>query len=331
MDADPLSQRDDHNFKQKQQQSDFATELKQAQDPDILLVRWCLEGRPRVTAALAEEGSVVRLAAQLLSETTHKSYGAASAPTVEIAILKAAFMHKLGYSMDSLVEFRKIALNPDISSHWRRRAYVAIGWILLSLGDFRGCTRNSIDEGLKESLSDEDKYALLIASSRLKAELGDSVGARRDLETAKVKYPHLTTSRFDARLTLAEARVCFSEGDLHNAAKCWNDQTMIQSSTISFPSIPQESVASYLAAFAVAAVVGDLGDFIIEGSRAARHEAANNFSVCALHAGRLDGAVAALEEVMKSFGAPGVFDSVAAGNLKTLYELCRTPEHARIV
>ena len=45
----------------------------------------------------------------------------------------------------------------------------------------------------------------------------------------------------------------------------------------------------------------------------------------------LYGAVTALEEVMKSFGAPAVVDSVAACNLKTLYELCRTPEALRLI
>jgi hypothetical protein len=60
---DPLS--DDSSTRTK---TFFEDELKQAHDPNLLLVRWCLEGRPRITAALAEEGSLVRLAAQLLSE-----------------------------------------------------------------------------------------------------------------------------------------------------------------------------------------------------------------------------------------------------------------------
>ena len=313
-------------------QSDFQAELQNANDPNQLLAAWCFEGRPRITAALADEGSLLKLAAQLLCETTSKTFGASAIDkdSVEVHMLRAAFAHKIGHFKEAEAEFRDIAISPDTPIIWKRRAYVALGWVLVSQGDFRGCARSALSDGLNDIMLEAiDKYALLVAASRIRAEMGDPGGARKDIEAAK-KFEFVNLPG-DCRLTLAEAKVCFGEGDLDSAAKLWHFQTPAKSPLHTFPPSPNESISSWLCAFAVSVIVGDLGDFIIEGSRWARHEAANNFAVCALHAGRLDGAVVALEDVIRSFGAPAMVDSVAACNLKTLYELCRTPENARLV
>lgn len=42
---------------------------------------------------------------------------------------------------------------------------------------------------------------------------------------------------------------------------------------------------------------------------------------------QLEVAIAALEQVIKSYSS---VDQIAVGNLKTLYELCRTPQHLRL-
>ena len=320
------------NDAKKAHQNDFQAELKQAQDPDSLLVRWCLEGRPRVTAALAEEGSIVRLSAQLLSETTHKSFGASAEPSIELSMLKAAFLHKIGQSAESAVEFRRIAVSGDLSARWKRRAYVSLGWVLAAMGDFRACIASSVHDGLADPhVDEENKFALLLAGSRLYAEIGDVTGARELLKNACVKFPQFVENSQDCRVQLAEARVCFFEGRIDDAAGLWYSLTTMQTPTEFRVEGVNESSSSWLAAFAISAVVGDLGGPVLIGSRHAKHEAANNFAVCNLHIGRLDGAIAALEDVMRSFGAPGVVDGVTAGNLRTLYELCRTPEHSRLV
>lgn len=247
-------------------------------------------------------------------------------------MLKAAFLHKTGHSAEAVTEFHAISRAADIPSHWKRRSYAALGWVLASLGDYRSSLQCSIEEGAKDpSLSDYDIFCLLVFGTRLRSEIGDSIGARNDINLAKEKYSNFAKLPGDCRIPLAEARAYFSEGNIDTAAKFWHTQALSKASPMLFPSLPEEVVSSWLAAFAISAVVGDLGDFIVDGSRWARHEAANNFAVCALHAGRLDGAVTALEEVMKSFGAPAVVDSVAASNLKTLYELCRTPDHLRLL
>jgi len=316
-------------------QHDFQAELQSSADPNQVLAGWCIQGRPRVTAALADEGSILKLAAQLLCETTYKSFGASATEkhSVELVMLKAAFSHKIGHSKEAALEFRNVAFSPDTPSCWRRRAFAALGWVLAATGDQRACVQSSVIDGMAESsfLDDIDKFALLIASVRIRCEIGDAIGARQDFEKAKRDYSKFTAIPSDCRVNLAEARLHFAEGDLDTAARLWHSQTSSRSPSLMFPTSPEESVSSWLAAFAIGAVVGDLGDFIIEGSRAARHEAANNFAVCALHAGRLDGAVTALEEVLKSFGAPTVMDSVAASNLKTLYELRRTPDALRLI
>jgi tetratricopeptide (TPR) repeat protein len=314
--------------------NDYQAELQRSVDPNKVLAGWCVEGRPRVTAALADEGSILRLAAQLLCETNFKSFGAAvtEKESPEVLMLKAAFNHKIGHSAEAAIEFRSIAQSPSTPSRWKRRAYAALGWVLAFANDYRSSIRSVSKDGLCDPGLDEyDRFSLLIASARIRSEVGDPQGARAELMKAKETYANFATLTADARVPLAEARVCFSEGDIDNAAKLWHSQTPSKPTSVLFPPHPEENVSSWLAAFAIAAIVGDLGDFIVEGSRWARHEAANNFAVCALHAGRLDGAITALEEVMKSFGAPTVVDSVAACNLKTLYELCRTPESMRLI
>lgn len=308
----------------------FEQELQGSHDQDSLLARWCLEGRPRVTAALAEDGGIVRGAALLLGSSNEPAkLWFVDAESVEALALKAAFEFRVGRTESARTRFRALAKGAKTSA-WRRRAYAALAWGLVANKEYECAVRSALVVGM-EDVEEEDRFGLLVVSARIKVEIGDVAGARRDFVRAETEFAKYAKVKGDARMALTEARIFFAEGDITNAAAKWHRQCVISTARSVFPPTPVESAASSLTAFAVGAVIGDLGDFIIEGSRWARHESANNFAVCALNIGRLDDAVAALEDVMKSFGYPTVVDGVAAGNLKTLYELCRTPDAQRLI
>jgi hypothetical protein len=186
------------------------------------------------------------------------------------------------------------------------------------------------------------------------AEIGDVTNARRELELARAipspttmtttstDHPlqqHqpddnvITPGDIDVSFALAEAYVIFSEGNFEEAARRWNvlarQECVIADDDFFVPQ--EETLDSFLAACVVSVLVGDVGDVIVAGSRAARHEAANNYAICSLLNGSLDSAVTELEDVLKVFGAPHVVDPATATNLRTLYDLQRKPENARLI
>lgn len=255
----------------------FAQELKQADDQDQLLVRWCLEGKPRVTADLAPPNSTLWLAAMLLCDLPMSFPDKESTP--ERTLLHAAFLFKSNkprQAVDLVQQLLLVRREDGLSASWRRRARACLGWMLASLGDYTGSVYN-LELGL-DGLGEEDRACLWFASSKLKAELGDVVGSRRDWQQAS----RLAAGDGDARRALGEARLCFAEGKFEQALGMWLLQcnvANVSSSNANF----KEPIVLWFAAFAISVVVGDLGDVVLAGSRQAKHEAANNYAVCALH------------------------------------------------
>lgn len=280
MDFDPLGAHEPRDAARS-----FEAELKESHDPNTLLVRWCLEGKPRVCADLAEINSTVRLAAQLLCEPSIPANTLKQdAERAEVALIYSAFLYKTGKPEEAIALMENELTSGNLSSAWKRRSYATLGWMLANIGDYRAALQCCAVRGMNDdSLLMQDKFALLLATSRLRTEMGDVIGARRDFEHAK-RLNITSSDANDARLSLNEARVCFAEGNITQASKLWLAQCNAPPSVGNINQFG-EPLTCWFASFAIAAVVGDLGDSIQQGSRQAKHEAANNYAVCCLQNG----------------------------------------------
>jgi hypothetical protein len=315
-------------------------ELKSStKSPHVLLARWCVEGRAHAALSLAQEGSIVALVAQVLS-TSARITTIATNEISERLILKACAMAKSGDRKTAGREFRAIyeieKQRPQPNMNWMRRSILAAAHLASTDGDFRSCA-TLCDVALTTCPSRQTH----IAVSRLLAELGDVTTARRELEIAR-KLPSINTTTtpiesentdIDVSFYLAEAYVLFSEGNFNEAARLWDifakQECIIADDDFYVP--PGDTLDSFLVTCVISVIVGDVGDVILAGSRTARHEAANNYAICSLLNGSLDSAVNVLEDVLKVFGAPHVFDPATATNLRTLYDLQRRLDSERLL
>jgi tetratricopeptide (TPR) repeat protein len=254
----------------------------------------------------------------------------------ELVALKAAFLARSGEIYGAARELRE---SSDVlqSGPWARRFACAAASLMARDGDRRSamhfCRRNVA------RFTGDDLAAALLHSTRLHCELGHLSAAVRDLEKACESLPGSAEGQSsNAAVLLAQARVLFAQGNTAQAAAKWQAVLDLASSPLHahgsaqhsrHGALQQEHDDSQLCALALASVVGDLGDAIAPGSRLARMEAVNNLAVCALSDLRLDDAVGLLEAFCKSEGLDKV-DGIIASNLRTLYDLARTPDASRL-
>ena len=321
-------------------------ELDAARDPTGLLARWCVEGRARATLQLVQEGTTLHAAAHVLASTAVAS-GAAllrgltdQSVVAERSALRACSLVRAGDRKAAAREFRALAESAG-SEAWRRRSVLAAAHLAATEGEFR-IARSLCERAVVDFPSSRE---VRLAGARIVAEQGDVGLARKWLEEAKQQLAQRGGhgrghggEDDDVSFELAEAFVLYASGapeQVEAARVVWERlaaaEPVVSDDEFWIPPGSGETTSSFLATFVVSVVVGDVGEPVSRGSRWARHEAANNLAVCHLFRGELDKAVSVLEETLRAFGAPNVVDPIPSANLRSLYDLRRTPESERVV
>jgi len=302
-----------------------------------LLLALCNNARQAYELSGVSVDSPTKIAAALLLGSTSLKLAPAlvndDAP--ELCALKTAVQARNG---DVVLAARDFAIMSSAlvargQTAWARRMACASASLMARDGD-RATALLYCSRAASTFIGDE-LLGSLVFSARLRAEMGQLHAAERDLALADALFRQLDVAgkELDVRVQLARARVCMAQGKLEQASAVYGQVLSDAPATKEEETrcTSGESEESRLCAVAVASVTGYLGDFVMRGSRLARLEAANNRAVCALQLGQLDTAAQALESVCRADSRDvNAVDGIVASNLRTLYDLARTPEPARV-